>query len=284
MLFSKYSRSIKSAAVLALAAEALAVTAACGQNRDGTPLNVTISEGQQFAHRIELPSGFRRTNRDTRELGWWEPVFDHYAFQLSGSSLDVLLVRACRYEAPPPQAFEVEVCSANSFSIDTAHSYMIREAKESDWVQGAPIEGFVEMNDPVRRTLKQEMAKPSELRALPLGPEIDREGYKYGGKSYMRRAKWMTALNFGASLDRRLIVLAGYDRHKLSRGPFALDVFDSDPERHIVAIDAESPTDVENRLRRVSIVNSRWFVVGLSLNLRHLLLFDFKPFAEEQIK
>jgi hypothetical protein len=291
MLFSKYSRSSKSVAALALAAEALAVTAACGQNRDATPLNVTITEGQQFAHRIELPSGFRRTDQDTRELRWFEPVFEHYIFRLSASSPDALLVSACRWESPthppheaPKPPFQVEVCSANSFAVDTANSFAVREAREIDWVQGVPIDGFLAMRGQYHANLREEMKRPSFLRPLPIGTELEREGYAFRGKQYIRRAKWITAFDFGASADGRLIVLAGYDMHKLSHGPFALDVFDSDPERHIVAIDAESPTDVENRLRRVSIVNSRWFVVGLSLNLRHLLLFDFKPFAEEQIK
>jgi hypothetical protein len=142
-----------------------------------------------------------------------------------------------------------------------------------------PIEGFLEIDDPVHRTLKQEIAKPPAQRALPIGTEVDREGYRYDGKSYIRRSKWITALNFGASADRKLIVLAGYDRNKLPHGPFTLDVFDSDPTQRIAALDAESPTWVEDRLRRVSIVNSRWFVVGLDLDLRRMLLFDFKPSA-----
>jgi hypothetical protein len=284
MRFNNCSRLTRRIIALALAAGVLTMTA-CGQNRDNTPLSVTITQGEQFAHRIELPSGFRRTNQDTRELRWFEPVFDHYAFRLLNSSPDVLLVAACRYENPLLQhPREVEICSENSFSIDTAHSYVVQEAKRGDWQRGAPIDGFLEMNDPVRRTLKQEMAKPSDLRALPIGSQLEYEGYRYVGKSYIRRAKWMTALSFGTSVDGKLIVLAGYDRKNLSNHPFALDVFDSDPAQRIVAIDAESRMNVENRLAGISIVSARWLVVGLDLNLQHLFLFDFKPLAEQQIK
>jgi hypothetical protein len=272
-------RSIGSVGAFALWAQVLLITAACGQNHGNALLSVTIVEGKQFAHSVELPLGFRKSDQNTGAQR-----FDHYAFRLAASSPDVLLVAVSRYENPKREPYEVEVCSANSFAIDTAHSYVVHEAKQSDWDQSTPIEGFLEMNDPVRRTLKEELAKPSALRALPIGTEIEREGYKYGGKSYLRRAKWITALNFGASADRKLVVLAGYDRNKLSHGPFTLDIFDSDPTRRIAALDAESPTWVEDRLGRISIVNSRWLVVGLTLDLQQMLLFDFKPTAEQQIR
>ena len=273
-MMKNYNQSINLVGALALCADLLLALAACGQI---PPLKVTILQGQQFAHRVQLPSTFHRPQHDSG------PPFDHYSFRLAASSPDLLLIAACRYENPSRQQ-EVEFCSANSFVIDTTHSYTVQEAKQSDWERALQIDGFLEMDDPVHRTLKRELAKPSALRALPLGTEVERDGYKYGGKPYLRRSKWMTALNFGDSADRKLIVLAGYDRNKLSHGPFALDVFDSDPSRRIAAIDAESPTWVEDRLRRISIVNSRWLVIGLDLDLRQMLLFDFNSPAGEQNK
>jgi len=171
----------------------------------------------------------------------------------------------------------VEICSADWFQIDAAHDYAVRGANEADLKRASPIDGFLEMDDPVHRTLKEELAKPFSRRAQPVGTELERDGYRYDGKTYLRRAKWITALTFGASADRKLIVLAGFDRNRLSHGPFTLDIFDSDPTKRIAALDGESPTWVENRLRRISVVNSRWLVVGLDLDLQHLLLFDFKP-------
>jgi hypothetical protein len=140
------------------------------------------------------------------------------------------------------------------------------------------------MHDPSIRNLREDMNKPPFLGPAPIGTEVEREGYKFRGRAYLRRARWMTAINFGASTDGMLIVLAGYNRNRLSHGPFTLDIFDSDPTRRIAALDAESPTWVEDRLGRISIVNSRWLVVGLTLDLQQMLLFDFKPTAEQQIR
>jgi hypothetical protein len=156
-------------------------------------------------------------------------------------------------------------------------SYAIAEKGVRDWDQALPIEGSRAMYGESRKNLKEDIERPPALSPQPISPGIEREGYRFNGKSYMRRAPWNTALNFGESADNKLIVLAGYDRNILSHGAFTLDVFDGDPDRRIVAIDAESSTPIEDRLRQVSIVNSRWLVVGLDLNLRELLLFDFKP-------
>jgi hypothetical protein len=168
-----------------------------------------------------------------------------------------------------------EVCSSNVFGIDTAHSYAAREVGKSDWDQAMLIEGFLEMNG--RRYLPGEAEKPPFQRPLPIGTETERVGYKFRGKPYLRRAEWMTALNFGASGDGKLVVLAGYSGNHLWRGPFALDIFNSDSAQRIAALDAESPTPVEDRLGRISIVNSRWLAVGLDLGLREMYLLDFEP-------
>ena len=275
-MMKNYNQSINLVGALALCADLLLALAACGQI---PPLKVTILQGQQFAHRVQLPSTFHRPQHDSG------PPFDHYSFRLAASSPDLLLIAACRYENPSRQAYgQIEVCSENSFAIDTANSYAAREASQSDWNQSVAIEGSESMYNRPIRNLLEEMKKTPFLRPAPIGPEGEIEGYKFRGKSYLRRATWITALNFGASNDGKLIVLAGYDRNKLSHGPFTLDVFDSDPTHRIAALDAESATDVEDRLAQVSIVNSGWLVVGLDLDLRQMLLFDFNSSAGEQNK
>lgn len=285
MRSGRYSQSNKSTGAWALLAEVLIVTMACGQSRVNTPISVTVIQGQQFSHPVQLPSGFRRTNQDTREIRWFEPIFDHFAFRLSASSPDALLLEGCRYENPSRTADgEVEVCSANAFAIDTTGSYAVQEAKPGDWEQGVSLDGFLQMYGGSSRYFREEMKRDPFLRPYPIGRGLEREGYGFRGKDFLRRSKWLTAINFGASADGKLIALAGYDRNKPSHGPFTLDVFDSDPMNRIAALDAESATSVEDRLRRISIVNSRWLVVGVDLDLRQMLLFDFKPSAGEQKK
>jgi hypothetical protein len=278
--FNQSNRRIWS---IALLAEALLVTASCGQSSSDRPINATIIDGQQFTHKVHLPSGFQRSTKDQGLL-----PFDRYSFRVGASAPEVLLVATCRHETPPRQR-EIEICSANSFAIDTAHSYSAREVGGNKWDQATPIEGFLEMDAPTRRTLKQELAKPPYLSAIPIGSQLEYEGYKYRGNEYFRRAKWISALNFGASLDGKLIVLAGFDRHHLySNGRFTLDIFDSDPTRRIAALDVDYKADnrigVEDWLRQVSLVNSRWLVMGLSPDLQDMLLFDFKPSSGEQKK
>lgn len=247
------------------------ITSACAQNVLESPLRVSIVQGQQFAHQLRLPRRFR-----VPSSGRVEPP--HYVFRVETATPDVLLLAACRYDNPSMQPRgQIEVCSTNSFAVDTAHSYAIAEKGVRDWGRALPIEGFRAMYGQSLRNPKEDIERPPTLNPQPIGTGIEREGYRFNGKSYTRRAKWNTALNFGESADNRLIVLAGYDRNILSHGPFTLDVFDGDPDRRIVAIDAESSTPIEDRLRQVSVVNSRWLVVGLDLRLSELLLFDFKP-------
>jgi hypothetical protein len=273
---SRSSQSSRNVAALLLLVDAPFAIVACGQYRD-TPLNVNITEGQPFAHLIRRPSGFQHSSRETGVVR-----FDHYAFRLAVSSPDALLVKGCRYENPQRRPYEDEVCSSNAFGIDTAHSYAAREVGKSDWDQATLIEGFLEMNG--RRNLPGQAEKPPFQTPLPIGTETEREGYRFRGKPYLRRAAWMTALNFGTSGDGKLVVLAGYSRNHLSRGPFAIDIFDSDSAQRIAALDAESPTPVEDRLGRISIVNSRWLAVGLDLGLREMYLFDFKPASPGPLK
>ena len=275
-----YNPSIRPCPAIALLVSFLGAATACAQPNNKPPLVAVIKEGQQFAHRIRIPSSFKKSSQDKGTL-----LFDRYAFRVAPSVPDVLLVGACRYEVLSEHKYEMStyVCSANSFAIDSSHSYAVREAKPSEWAQSTPIDGFLEMADPYRRTLKEEIAKPAFLRPVPIGPEEESEGYRYRGKEYRRRANWISALNFGASPDGKLVVLAGFDRHHLySDGAFTIDIFEADPRRRLVQLDvsyqANNRAGVEDWLRQVSLVNSRWFAIGLDFeNLQDMLLFDFKP-------
>ena len=92
-------------------------------------------------------------------------------------------------------------------------------------------------------------------------------------------------MNFGSSPDGQLVMLAGYDRKRAYRdGVFTLDIFASDPANRVAALDVNYRvslgTGVYNLLRQVSLVNSRWIVMGLDYpRLRKILMFDFRSQA-----
>jgi hypothetical protein len=251
----------------------VAVIEACGHG--DTPLIAQVVEGRQFAHDIQLPSRFNRSSEDRGMRR-----FDRYAFRVAESSPNVLLIKACRYELVAEHSSEVLICSGNTFSIDAESLYSVREVTQSHWDQARPIDGCQEM-DGRSQDVKRELAKPANMRPLPIGPEVEKEGYKYRGKEYVRRAKWISALNFVASGDGRLIVLAGYDRHHLfSSGTFTIDIFDADPTRRVAALDLDYRTAVEGHLGRVSVVSSRWVAIGLDFpKLQHILLLDVNEVA-----
>lgn len=257
----------------------------------GQMLKPTIIEGQQFAHYIEFQSRFRIPNVEVA----FPIVFDQYTFRISRSSANILLVAACTY--PVLRGYHSEptprVCSLNAFAIDTEHDFAAREATADEWSQAAPL-GEKEMNDPVRRTLKQELAKPLFLRAMPIDPSFGRgaqyEGYKYRGKEYRRRGDGIVSLAFVNSDDGDLVVLSGVDNQSLPKNGFlgdrlngggsglvTLDVFGGDPSRRIAAIDVNARINVNNARTRISLVNSRWLALGLDRHLQRMLLFDFKP-------
>ena len=272
-----FSPSNKRKAAVIGSALILAINAACGQAQ----VKETIIEGKQFAHYVRLPSGFKDTGG---------VPFEHYVFRLNPQFPDVLLLAGCRYETPSGQNYEIEVCSTNSFAIDAAHSYAPSEMDDAGWRAGVPIQGFFEMEAPWRRTLKADLEKPRFLTPLPIDAQGQRTeghvvGFAYRGKEYRRRADWADALTIGSSPEGRLIVLAGYSRgHLYSPGVYTLDMFGADQSRRIAALDVDYSANgligegVEDRLRQVSLVNSRWVVMGLEYPaLRNILLFDFKP-------
>ncbi len=288
--YERYSKSNR-VPIITLLAEIFAVAAVCAQIGN-PPLRVTIVEGQQFAHQIQLPSRFQLSN-----LGRSEVPFDHYAFRVPSSSPDVLLLAACKFDAVDEHKFQpdVEICSPNAFAVDMARSYAVREVGAPEWKQAIPIVGFLEMNDPYRRTLTEQYKKPLDLRPQPIGPDVRNaiyEGYKYRGKTYLRRGDWITTLGFGDSADGKVVALAGADKRTLPKptgvfsndpvagtsfGTFTLDIFDTTTDRRLVAADVKCNMNVILGLRHASLVNSRWFVISRDGSLQNMVLFDFKP-------
>ncbi len=262
----------------------------------GQTLKPTILEGRQFAHSIELPSQFAAPKNVKESF-----VFDQYTFRVSRVSPDVLLVAAYAYAVLPGHEWEPRsrVCSPNAFVIDGEHDYAVRQARGDEWQQATPVGSEKEMDDPVSRTLKQELAKPAFLRAIPIDPSQDRgayyEGYKFRGKEYHRRGDWIVSLNFASSEDGRLVVLAGVDKRTLPKSGFlgdplnggasglvTIDVFAADPTHRLAALDLDSHINVNAARRRVSLLNSRWLAIGLNIGLQKMLLFDFKALGESK--
>jgi hypothetical protein len=262
----------------------LAATA-CGQIGTSTP---AIINGEQFVHSVQLPSHFRAPDPAN---GAPPVIFDHYAFRMSSGSQDLLLVDACK------SVNLSDICGLNSFVIDAQHEFRVREAGVGEWERSSPIKS-VEMDDPLRRTLKQELAKPASQRAMAISPKQGEEfqAYRYQGNEYRRRGDWIGALTFGSSEDGSLVVLTGADKRKfpdqrpdyvaaaiysLPYGLVTIDVFGFDASHHIASLDLDCHASVTVARRRISLVNSRWIAIGLSPFLDKMLLLDFKPTREQ---
>lgn len=288
MLSRQYHHSIRSALCL-LSATVLI----CGCGIIGDVLTTKVILGQQFVHPIEFPSRFRLPERVSALFG-----FDQYTFRIPHGAPNILLVSACAYTIPEhvPEP-SLRLCSPDAFAIDTEHAYVVRRASAREWEEALPDLGE-ELDDPVRRTLKEELAKPVFLRPVPI-PLNERpaawDGFRYRGKEYHRRGNWITSFNFAHSEDGNIIVLAGVDKRgwlehsilgdAISRafsGLITLDVFEGDPGREIAAIDVNSNINVNAGRRRMSLVNSRWIAIGLDRRLRKLLLLDFGPLGGKE--
>ncbi len=267
---------------------ALGVLTGCGLI--GQTISPTILEGQQYTHSIEFPSGFQVPDGIPKPF-----VFDHYGFRTSVSLPDALLVTACGRAVLSAKKFEPssEVCSPKVFIIDIDHAYAVRLASESEWNLAVPVKGQKEIDAPYQRNLREEMKKPPNMQPIPIDPSQGRgaeyQGYTYHGEEYRRRGDWVVSLNFGDSEDGKLVILAGVDNRKLPKygflgdpvsagayGLVTLDIFNASPSHRLAAIDLDSHVNVNLARRRISLVNSRWVAIGLSGDLRKMLLFDFK--------
>jgi hypothetical protein len=278
----------KFAALRILSVCALLVNTSCGKL--GT-IDAVFTQGQQFAHYVKLPAGFRVPKIRDALLA----AADQYTFRLSPMSPNVLLVAACTYPVLNhyQRGPEARVCSDNSFAIDTGHDFAVREATSEEWSHAIPMDEK-EMDNPYKRTLKLELAKPPILKPVPIvrRDDAETEGYKYRGNEYRRRGNWIISLNFGDSDDGKLLVLAGVDKRKFPSqepasadtevftrlsGLVTVDVFASDPSHRLAALDLDCHTNVNMARRRISLVNSRWLAIGLDLRLDNMLLMDFAP-------
>jgi hypothetical protein len=271
--------------ILVLAVTAVAAPA---QTVKGPMLKETITEGKQFAHYLELPSGFNIGR--TKLTG---VLMSHYGFRVSINP-DVLLVSGCEYKDLE------EICSLISFAIDTSHGYSIRQSTQSEWQNAKPFKEAGEMNDPVHRFLREEVAKPPALRTIPIetaAPSHQLVGYSYLGKKYLRRGEWVTtAINFGHSADQNLMILTGADDRAFAfpksllraesnlYGRFSVDIFDRSPDHRIAAMDIDCIISVIDSLSHVSLINSRWVAIGLDPELKRMLLFDFGDTAKREIQ
>lgn len=261
--------------------QACLATAACGQIGTLTPIFI---EGNVFAHSVQFPSRFRAPDTLKRPF-----VLDHYRFRSSRKSPNSLLVAACR------SVNLSEICSLNAFVIDVERGFTTREAEAGEWEQGVPVRSL-EMDYPMRRTIKEEYAKPAFLRPVLISNQSqEREGFKYRGSEYRRRGDWIGSLAFGSSEDGSLIVLAGADKRKFPdqrpayvasaiytwpNGLLTIDVYAGDPSHHIAALDLDCHTTIDTARRGTSLVDSRWLAIAVSPLLGKMLLLDFKPARE----
>jgi hypothetical protein len=159
-------------------------------------LRERIEEGKQFAHYVQFPSDFKIGK--PRITGFL-PI--HYEFRIDQNAPDDLFVIACEHQIP------TETCSSATYAIDTVNGCTVRAASRQEWARARPIEGFLEMDDPLRRTLKQEYAKPRELRVVPIETaNHEYVGYTFRGHEYRLREEWMRSVSFGHSPDGKLMI------------------------------------------------------------------------------
>ena len=92
-----------------------------------------------------------------------------------------------------------------------------------------------------------------------------------------------------ASADGGLILLIGVNKRKLPKGGFivgdaeggglygnyTIDVFHSSPEQRIAALETDCNRASDECMASISLANSRWFAVPLTIDFSKVLLFDF---------
>ena len=229
-----------------------------------------ITEGQQFAHYVDFPSPFRAVERNGI----------YYSFRIAAAAPNVLYVESCEREG--------EACSINAFAIDAANGYAVREATRGEFLQTEPILALGS-----NLAMEKESKKPPALQIHPIQPNYPHgefEGYEYLGKSYGRRGEWMHVMNFQHSEDGKLITLTSADKRRLPKqgflgdplnagffGQYTVEIYDGDPARRLASVDIDCDTNVALSISRASLVNTRWFTIGLDLVQQRMLLFDFKP-------
>jgi hypothetical protein len=199
----------------AIAIAAVMLCAGCDPFR--AAYSEKIVEGQQFAHYLRFPSDFRQPTlpKATPSYpGAVEPrfYFDHFGFRVDAASRDVLLIAGCGYFG---YTIQKEVCSPNSFSVDTGRNYEIRETPPDQWEHASPIPGAGGLRNPV-------IPKPYPGRITRDGTEaaeISRWNYR-GKKYYYPRGDDFHGSAFMSSADGGLVLLIGVNKRKLPKGGF----------------------------------------------------------------
>jgi hypothetical protein len=243
-----------------------------------------IVEGQQYAHYVRFPSNFQQPALPKEAPpGAVEPYFyfDHFGFRISATSPDVLLVAGCGYFG---YTVHKELCSPNSFSIDTSRNYEIRATALGQWERANPITGAGGLRNPV-------IGKPYPGKIRRDGTANGEvSGWNYRGKSYYyRRGDDVRGSAFMSSADGGLVLLIGVNKQKLPKGGFivgdaegggiygnyTIDVFQANPAQRIALLDVDCSRASNDCMASISVANSRWFAVPLAINMSQALLFDF---------
>jgi hypothetical protein len=243
-----------------------------------------IVEGQQYAHYVRFPSNFQQPALPKEAApGAVEPrfYFDHFGFRISATSPDVLLVAGCGYFG---YTVHKELCSPNSFSIDTSRNYEIRATALGQWERANPITGAGGLRNPV-------IVKPYPGKIRRDGTANGEvSGWNYRGKSYYyRRGDDVRGSAFMSSADGGLVLLIGVNKQKLPKGGFivgdaegggiygnyTIDVFQANPAQRIALLDVDCSRASNDCMASISVANSRWFAVPLAINMSQALLFDF---------
>jgi hypothetical protein len=280
MSFEAFSQRIRIGTRWLVGAVLAAVTA-CNPFRPAFREKVVV--GSEYAHYIRFPGSFEPPASADSNFR-----FDHLSFRIAAANPDQLVVAGCGY--PNTE----EVCSSNSFLVDTAHQYAMSKAPNREWEGARPIPGSDSLPNGYRQ-------RPPDMPVPITGdgpPGHNVNGFKFLGKEYYHRGDWITALILRPSGDGKLVVLVGADKRKLpsggvffgdpvsdgAYGNLRLDVFRAGPEHELAAIDVDCGMATNDCRHYVTVINSRWFAVALEKDLTRAVLFDFGVYEDSEAR
>jgi len=167
-----------------------------GCSRSRQPIYVeTIVQGRELAHYIQFPAGFYKGRIHNWISGkYYALENDHLWFRLQPNSSNGLVVAACNLGETQ--------CSTNSFVVDTANGYSVREVPIMDWHSG---QSFPDLQ------WVTQLATQGEAKKVPLG-------FEFNGRTYKARGDWPEARWFACTRDGSLVVLAAATERKPGGG------------------------------------------------------------------
>ncbi len=210
---------------------------------------------ETFAHYVELPSTFHATER-----GWFGPrvysdlAGDRHSFRSSPTSPNVLMVSAVDLSFPLHY-------SENSFVIDTENAFSLRPTSAKEWSSGIPIDEL-----------------QTRLRMIDHPPSAVAGGFEYRGRMYVTRGDWAERCKLEASANGALVVVSCARRPDGQDGAYLVDIFDGQSGRRVAAADFHHDRGDDFRGDvgiHLHLLDSRWFAISLTSDLRKLLVFDF---------